>query len=107
MFAKTFPVVSPLHAVEVAIRAEVCAINQFALGVEVQSPRIAAALAEKLELVRQRMITPNALLKFEAANVCGDGAALASVQPAVRPPGKGIGDRMRVFHAEASEAHNR
>src|SRR2546428_317880 len=60
MFAEAFPVISALNAVQVPIRAEVRAVNQFSLGVEVESPGVAAALAEKFELVRQRMITPDA-----------------------------------------------
>src|SRR5438876_396927 len=79
MFAEAFPIISALNAVQVAIRAEVRAVNKLALTVKVQSPGVAAALAKKFELVRQRMITPDALLKFQTANVRCDRAALAAV----------------------------
>src|SRR6266446_2530760 len=107
MFAETLPVISALNSMQMAIRTEVRAVNEFALTIEVQSPGVAAALAKKFELVRQRMITPDALLKFQATNVRRDGAALASVKPAVRPPCERVGNRMGVFHTEAGEANNR
>src|SRR5258708_1270746 len=107
MFAETLPVISALNSMQMAIRTEVRAVNEFALTIEVQSPGVAAALAKKFELVRQRMITPDALLKFQATNVRRDGAALASVKPAIRSPRERVGNRVCILHAEAGEANDR
>src|SRR5262249_25624655 len=95
-----------LHAVEMTIGAEICAVNQFAVGIEVQSPGVAATLAEKLELMRQRMVAPDALLKLDSTNMRRDRAALAAVAPAVRAPRQRVGNRMGVLHPKAAEAHD-
>src|SRR3712207_7210821 len=49
--------------------------------VEIEAPRIAAALAEEFEPLCDRVVPPDALLELDAANVRRDGAALAAVQP--------------------------
>ena len=46
----------------------------------------AASFCEQLELACDRMVAPDALLKFDAANVRRDRAAVRAVEPAVRPP---------------------
>ena len=61
------------------------------------------------------MIAPHALLKLNRrivrfsgiANLRCHGAALATVEPAVGPPGQRVGDRVGILHAEASEQHIR
>ena len=58
-------------------------------------------------LLRERVIAPDALLELDAADVGGDGAPLAAVEPAVRAPGQRVGDRVGVLHAEAGEQHFR
>src|SRR5438045_213218 len=84
MFAETFPIVSALHSMKHAVGAEVGGINQFAILIKVQAPGIAAAFTKKLETMANGMVAPNALLEFDATNVCSNGAALAAVEPAVR-----------------------
>src|SRR4051794_36827544 len=78
MFAKAFPVVRALNAMQMPVRAGVGAVNQFAILVKVQAPGIATAFAEKFESVSQWVIAPHALLKLEAANSARHRAALTS-----------------------------
>ena len=85
--------------------AEVRARDDLAVLIEVQAPGVAAALTEQLEGARDRMITPDALLEFDPANVRIHRAAVRSVEPAVRSPRQGIGERVRVLHAEAAQQH--
>ena len=75
------------------------------MAVEVEAPGVAAALAEQLEALRERVVAPDALLELDAADVGRDRAALAAVEPAVRPPGQRVGDGVGVLHAEAGEQH--
>ena len=49
------------------------------------------------------MISPDALLELDAADLGGDGAPLQAIEPAVGPPGQRVGHRVGVFHAEAGE----
>src|SRR5258705_11457010 len=88
VFAEAFPIVTALHTMKHAVRAKVRGINEFAVLVEVQPPGIAAAFAKKFEAMTDRMVAPNALLEFDAANGRSNGAALAAVEPAVRAPGE-------------------
>src|SRR5437867_12117519 len=53
------------------------------------------------------MIPPYALLKFNAANIGSDGAALTAVKPAIGPPSERIGDRMGILHAESGKQNFR
>ena len=69
MFAKRFPVVSPLHAVQHHVSTKVGAVKKVAMPVEIKSPGVAAAFTEELEFLRQRMIAPHPLLKLEPTNV--------------------------------------
>ncbi len=51
------------------------------------------------------MVTPEALLEFEAANATGGGAAVHAVEPAVGAPSEMVRHRLGIFHAKASEQH--
>src|SRR5262249_54963730 len=84
VLAERLPVVAALDAVQHGEAADVGAVEQVAARVEVEAPGVAAALAEQLELPRDRVVAPDALLEFHAVDVGGHGAALAAVQPAVR-----------------------
>src|SRR6185503_19065456 len=75
--------------------------------VEIQTPGIATAFAKQLEPMCDGMITPNTLLKFNAADFCRDRAALATIEPAIGSPGKRIGDRVGEFHGEPREQYFR
>src|SRR5205823_4931796 len=86
---------------------EICPGDDIAVFVEVESPGVAAAFREQLELARDRMVAPDALLKLDAANVGRHSAPLRAVEPAVRPPGQRVCQRMRVFEAEAAEQYFR
>ena len=88
VFAETFDIVAALHLVEPDLLAEIRSRDDVAVLVEIESPGVAAPFGEKLELMRERMVTPNALLKFEAANVSGYRAPLRAIEPAVGPPGQ-------------------
>src|SRR5881628_3471014 len=90
-----------------SVAADIGAINQLAVFVEVQSPGVAAALAEQLETPGDRVIAPDALLELQPANMGRHRAALAAIEPAVRSPGERVGDRMRVFHPEPAEQNLR
>src|SRR5205807_2282144 len=65
VFAERLPVVTALHAVQHREPADVRAVKQLAVAVEIEAPRIPAALAEQLELVRQRVVAPHALLELD------------------------------------------
>ncbi len=55
VLAERLPVVAALNAVQHDEAAVVGAVEQVAVAVEVEAPRVAAALAEQLELARARM----------------------------------------------------
>src|SRR5262249_46092698 len=88
VLAEQLPVVAALDAVQEDEAAVIGAVQQVAVAIEVEAPRVAAALTEQLEFPRPRMIAPDALLKLDAADVGRHRAALATVQPAVRAPGQ-------------------
>ena len=88
VFAKAFPVITSLNTVQHAEGAEVGGINQFTILIKIKAPGIAAAFAKQFKLARQRMVAPDALLKFDPANVRSHRAALATVEPAIRSPGQ-------------------
>src|SRR5262249_2090226 len=94
VLAERFPVIAALDAVQHVKAAQVGAVEKLTCGVEIESPRIAAAFAEKLEALGGIVVTPDPLLKLDAANVRRDGASLTAVEPAVRSPGKRIRDRV-------------
>ena len=89
--------------VSVPEEAEVRGVEQVAVVVECEAEDVPAALAEQFEFLRGRVIAPHALLKLDAPNSAGRGAAVESIQPAVRSPGEVVGERLRVLHAEATE----
>src|SRR5439155_25831931 len=92
-----------LHPVKSNRVPEICAGDDVALLVEVESPCVAAAFGKELKLFRDRMIPPDALLKFDAANVRSDSAAVCAVEPTVWTPLQRVGEGVRVFHAEAGQ----
>src|SRR5262249_30874893 len=65
VLAERLPVIAALHAVQHGEAAKVRAVKEVAMAVEVEAPGVAAALAEEFELVRERVIAPDALLKFD------------------------------------------
>src|SRR5437870_3150177 len=86
VLAESFDVVASLHLVQSDLLAEIRSRDDVAVLVEIESPGITSPFGEKLELMRERMVTPDALLKFEFANVSRYRAALRAVKPAVWPP---------------------
>src|SRR5262245_16045912 len=52
VLAKRLPVIAALHAVQHDVPAKIGAVQQLACGIEIEAPRITAALAEQLELPR-------------------------------------------------------
>src|SRR6185436_19808794 len=81
-----------------------------------QTEVVAAALGEDFVSARVRMIAPDhAALVIDAgrltwvgartADAARGGAALDAVDPAIRPPGETVGDRVRIFETEAGQAH--
>ena len=86
MLAEPFDVVATLHLVQPDDIAKVCSGDNVAVFVEIDAPGVAPAFSEEFELFRQRVISPDPLLEFDAANVGGDRASLRTVQPAVRAP---------------------
>src|SRR3954470_13471648 len=86
MFPKAFPIIATLYRMQHSVLAEIGGINQLSLIIEIQSPRVSTSFAEQFKSTRDRMISPDTLLKFNAANLRCDGAALASIKPAVWSP---------------------
>src|SRR6267154_4966538 len=86
VFAEAFDIVAALHLVQSDLLAEVCSRDDVAVLVEIESPGVAAPFGEQLELMRERMVTPDALLEFDSADVGRYRAALRTIKPAVRPP---------------------
>src|SRR5207249_2477750 len=85
MFAKVFDVIRASNLVQHFL-IEIRSGQDLAAFVELQAPGIAAAFGKQLELFGERMVPPNALLKFEVPNVGRDRAALSAVKPAIRSP---------------------
>src|SRR5690349_20249415 len=96
VFPETLPVIRSLHSMQHAKRPQIRGINQVPVLIEIESPRIAPSFAEEFEPMRDWMIAPDPLLKFNAADMSGDCAPLAAVKPAVRPPRERVRDRMRI-----------
>src|SRR5439155_10108079 len=69
VLAERLPVVAALHAVQHVNAAVVRAVEQIAVLVEIEAPGVATPLAEQLELVRDWMIAPDALLKLDPVDV--------------------------------------
>ena len=85
----------------------ICAVEKFAGAVKVEAPRIATPFAEQFEFVRNRVISPDSLLKFNSTDIRGDGAPLTSVKPAIGTPCQRIGDAMRILHPESGQQNFR
>jgi hypothetical protein len=79
------------------------AVKKLTDAVEIQTPRIPAPFTEQFELTSHGMVSPDSLLEFDASNVGGNGAALATVQPSIGTPGQRVGYAVRVLHAETSQ----
>src|SRR5207247_7413456 len=79
----------------------------FPVLIKIQPPGIAPAFAKEFEPMAQWMIAPNTLLKLNPPDVRSDRAALAAVEPAVRPPGERIGHRVRILHPKSGKQHLR
>ena len=105
VLAERLPVVAALDAVEHDEPADVGAGEELAVAVEVEAPHVAPALAEQLESPRARVVAPDALLELDPADPGRHRAPLEAVEPAVGPPGQGVGHRVGVFHAEAGQEH--
>ena len=102
VLAEALDEIGSLHVV--AQRLErIAGGEQVAESIEIDAPGVAAPFREQLELIRPRMIAPDALLKADAANVGGDRAPLGAVEPAVGSPGERVGEGVGVFHAEAGQ----
>src|SRR4051794_37075926 len=80
-------------------RSAVRRVKKLPVLVERQTVAVQPSLAEQFELLRDRMIPPTPLLKFDAANVAGRRAAVDPIQPAVWTPRQMVGHGLRVFHA--------
>src|SRR5207249_2490153 len=76
MLVELLPVVAALHAMEEDVAAEVGAVEQVAVCVEIEAPGVAAAVGEQFELMRDRVIAPDALLEGDAVDLGGDRASL-------------------------------
>src|SRR5262245_7313837 len=86
VFAERLPVIPALHSVQHREPADVRAVEQVAEPVEVEAPGVPAALAKQLELPGERMVSPDALLELNSADVGRNSASLAAVQPTVGAP---------------------
>src|SRR6266566_5994336 len=86
VFAKVLYIIAALHLVQQFALLEIRPRQDFAVFVKIQPPGITAAFGEQFELFRAGMITPDALLELDAANVRRHRAALRSVKPAIRSP---------------------
>src|SRR5439155_25087807 len=107
VFAETLDIISALHLVQPDLLAEIGPGDDVPMFVEVEAPGIAAAFREQLKLARDRVVTPDALVKLYAADICRYPAPLRAVKPSIRPPGQRVGKRMRVCQAEAAQQHFR
>jgi hypothetical protein len=107
VLAEALDVVAALHLVQRDLPAPVGAGDDVAVAVEIESPGVAATLGKQLEFLGPRVIAPDALLEFAAANLRRHRAALGAVQPAVRAPLQRVGKGMGILHAETFEQHFR
>ena len=105
VLAEAFVEVAALHRMHEW--AAVGRVVTLAVGVERDAVAVAAAFAEEFELARDRVIAPEALLEFDAADAARGRAAVDAVEPAVGAPGEMVRQRLGVFHAEAGEQHFR
>ena len=101
MFLKLFPQVSALHAMKHNVAANVGAVEQVAVPLEIQAPGVATTFTKKFKRFCHGVVTPHTLLKLDSANVGCDGTSLATVKPAVRSPSQGIGYVASFLHPEA------
>jgi hypothetical protein len=81
--------------------------NRLPSASKVRPKRLPPPLAEQLELLCPRMVTPDRLLELVAADDVGGGAAGDAVEPTVRPPGEVVSKGLRVLHAEPGQQHAR
>ena len=99
----------------VKVRDDAGRIEEFAVRVEVEAPRIARALGEDLEDLAGGMEAPDARVDLLAlgvgrARLAHDGVrehAMVAVEPAVGTPDETIERLVRVLEAPAVEQHDR
>ena len=102
VFAEAFVEVAALDSVDEW--SAVGGVVHFAVGVECDAVAVGAAFAEQFELVCDRMIPPQALLEFDAADAAGGGDAVDARTASRRGPGDGS-DMVCVFHARSRKQH--
>ena len=107
VLGKALHMVGALHLVQHGVAAVVGPGYQLAMAVKVQSPCVAASLAEKFKRATRRMVPPDSLLKLDSTNLPGHGAALGAVQPPIRSPDKAVGVGMGILHAKPGQQHLR
>src|SRR5262249_53906581 len=118
VLAEALLVVAALDVVEATRVAPVVAGVHPTLGVEFQAEGIAAALGEDLVTATLGVVAPDKLTHrvngtpgadttglAGTLDLSGDGAALASVEPAVGAPAQAVDDRVRIFEPEAFQQH--
>ena len=99
----------------VKVRDDAGRVEELAVCVVVEPPRIARTLGEDLEDVAGRVIAPDAgvdllALGFGRTRLADDGVrehAVVTVEPAVRTPDEAIERLVRVMEAPAVEQHDR
>ncbi len=105
MFAKTLEVVASLDGVDQG--ASIGGIVELAMLVEGEAVAIGSPFTKNFELFCFGVITPYALLKYNAPNMTSRGAAIDPIEPTVGTPGQMVGHRLGVLHAEAGEEYFR
>src|SRR5687768_12625454 len=68
VFGEAFHIISALDLVQRDLFAPVRPGNDIAVLVEIEAPSVAPALGEQLEPARDRVVPPDPLLKFDAAD---------------------------------------
>src|SRR6266487_5474379 len=91
VLGEAFNVITTLNLVQHGRGPPIGAGDGVAVLIKIKAPSIAAPLGEQLEFVSDRMITPDALLEFQAANVSRARASLGTIEPTVRPPLNRVG----------------
>src|SRR4051812_28517769 len=82
VLAKDFDVVGALHLVQcdfLIIRPG----DRIAARIEIETPRVSAALGEELEFFRAHVVAPDSLLKGDAVDRRFHRAALRAIKPAI------------------------
>src|SRR5262245_11671737 len=96
MFLEALDVVGTLHLVEHRVAAPVGASDGVAVLVEIETPGVATPFTKQLELLRERVIAPDALLELNSTNLGRNRAALIAIEPTVWSPLERVGNGMSV-----------